>query len=184
LEYDLDFGTPFLITKANYSTGVTVAVVTRNGTLFHQIPYGKFYGNASSVLACNPRIEMTPHIQPIVGPARDTLLPDNCLFFGHSLTSASGCFSLLFQPDGNLVLRKKNNPTVLFETKTANTGSFQVCLLSKPGNLIVQALGSVPFYTITSRATSVKLENDGNLIVYERHYKLWTSNTTQTNITC
>jgi hypothetical protein len=166
-------------------TGVTVAGVRKDGTMFHQIPGGEFNGIASSVLACNPLPEMTVRIQPIVGaPLKDTLLPSKCLFYGHSLTSASTCFSLHSQPDGNLVLRKKNDPTVLFETKTANTGSFQVCLLSIPGNMIVYALGNVTFDTKTSGGTSVKLENDGNLVVYAGAFKLWTSNTTQTDITC
>jgi hypothetical protein len=185
LQSGVIYGTPFFVTKVNYTTGVTVARARLDGSSVYYTPSGEVNGTTTTILACNPLPDKVPEIQPIVGaPVKDTLLPNQCLFFGHSLTSASGCFSALFQPDGNLVLRKKNDPTVLFETKTANTASFQACLLGTPGNLVVYALGNLSFDTKTSGGASVKLDNDGNLVVYAGASKLWTSNSTQTNITC
>lgn len=179
--------TPFFITPVNITNGITIARGRLDGSFYYaNAGGGETGGNGATIaLACNPKPDTVASLQSFQGGTiTDTLLPNQCLFYGHGLTSANGCFSLIFQSDGNLVITKKGNSTILYETATANKAAFQVCFNKSPGKVVVYAIGNFVFDTKTSGGTSLKLENDGNLILYSGATKIWSSNSAQNDTTC
>ncbi|KAG5675407.1 hypothetical protein PVAND_005315 [Polypedilum vanderplanki] len=63
-----------------------------------------------------------------VSLAADQLYPNQCLNQGEYLTSSNGCFKLIMQTDGNLVIYRNSNGNALWSSKTARTCTNRICM--------------------------------------------------------
>ncbi len=113
--------------------------------------------------------------------ASDVLLTGGTLSAGQFLTSADGHYELTLQGDGNLVLYLLNGagaPRAVWQSGTGgDTGDHAV--LQSNGNLVlVDASGQTLWSTnkTASGCTNLKLQDDGNLVLYTATAAYWASN--------
>jgi hypothetical protein len=109
---------------------------------------------------------------PIVAKFRNsrTSLTARQILPGRSASSSNGSFSLVYQPDGNLVLVSSGDQRPLWATNTGGTVPGQV-LLQTDGNLIVfDASGTALWRSGTSGNLEAYfvVEDDGRLVIYRR----------------
>jgi len=110
-----------------------------------------------------------PRPPPPPPPPPDTLKAGSCLKANDMLVSADGRFKAIMQTDGNFVLYQGTAP--LWSANTHGQGANQVCLQTDD-NLVVYA--GTPSTIAkwangihrSSRACTLKMQNDGNLVQY------------------
>jgi hypothetical protein len=114
--------------------------------------------------------------------ASDVLLSGGTLTAGQFLTSADGHYELDMQGDGNLVLYVLNGPSTprtVWQSGTAgDTGDRAV--LEGNGNLVlIDAAGQTLWSTnkTASGCTNLKLQDDGNLVLYTAASAYWATGT-------
>ncbi len=102
--------------------------------------------------------------------ATDTLRPNESLRVGDSLTSSDGRYTMVYQTDGNLVIRGPESDDVVWHSHTHG---------QNPGFVVMQDNGEFAIYDgfsgsqqFTSNSGGhpgayVVLQNDGNLVVYD-----------------
>lgn len=110
--------------------------------------------------------------------AESKLYPGQCLHFNDRLKSINGCFELIMQEDGNLVLYKKTEP--IWSSKTYLTCSYKACYQSD-GNLVVSNCKKKATWVAGTFAGGLytELQDDGNLVLYADNplRPTWASNT-------
>src|SRR3989338_6247400 len=102
------------------------------------------------------------------------LLSGENLLTGQNLRSTNGAYSLDLQGDGNLVLYRLSNNSVLWATNT-NTGN--ELDMQGDGNLVLyNSGGGVSWASNTSgNGATLELQNDGNLVIYFNGSPLWST---------
>jgi hypothetical protein len=113
---------------------------------------------------------------------------------GRALTSANGRFTLVMEPDGNLVSFQRRGQVPTWESGTAgHRGAYAT--MQSDGNFVVYPEGaSAPpvgaptkalWFTGTGNhpGAFISLQNDGNLVVYlDRQQSLWETGATPGNV--
>lgn len=112
--------------------------------------------------------------------ARDSLGPNECLAQGESLTSANGCFKLIMQGDGNLVIYRQSNNRATWSSKTSRTCTNRACMQGDGNFVTYDCQNKATWSSKTSKKEGswVILQNDGNMVVYawQSNRALWASN--------
>lgn len=110
--------------------------------------------------------------------AKSKLYPGQCLHFNDRLKSTNGCFELIMQEDGNLVLYKKSE--AIWSSKTYLTCSYKACY-HVDGNLVISNCEKKATWVAGSFAGGLytELQDDGNLVNYADNplRPIWASNT-------
>ena len=109
------------------------------------------------------------------------LAAGSCLKHNEFLESTNGCFKLILQDDGNLVLYRKNGRLVSWSTGTQRSCTNRVCM-QRDGNLVAYDCHDVAMWSTGTfyRGSHLVLQDDGNAVVYPIHDQrmaLWASNT-------
>ena len=94
------------------------------------------------------------------------------------LESENGAFRLVFQGDGNLVLRNTATRRALWSTKTGNRGGTRL-RLQGDGNLVLRADSGVALWssrTGGSGADRAVLNHDGSFALYDGRRRVWVVN--------
>jgi len=119
---------------------------------------------------------------------KDTLSPGQSLSPDERLASRNGCYVLLLQQDGNLVLYKKGKALWATGTNTINSQRKPTtAIMQGDGNLVLYARGGVPIWDSgtwgnnrtrpQNRGSRLILQNDGNLVIYRPDGKaIWALN--------
>jgi hypothetical protein len=106
----------------------------------------------------------------------DRLMPNQMLVPGQSVTSQNGGYSLVMQPDGNLVLYKGGKALW-----SSNTGGKAVskAVMQCDGNLVVYGFPKALWESKTAGSPGAYLvvQDDGNTVIYKPHVALWSSKT-------
>ena len=113
--------------------------------------------------------------------AKDRLNPNECLFQGQSIMSTNGCFKLIMQEDGNLVIYRESNGKALWNSKTARSCTDRACMQGD-GNFVTYDCHNKATWsskTPKNEGSSVVMQNDGNLVMYAWNSPraLWSSKT-------
>ncbi len=111
--------------------------------------------------------------------AGDTLNPGEMLRRGERLTSGNHRYTLIMQPDGNLVLYDARRHPLW----ASNTQGQRVerCIMQTDGNLVLYLYNGQPVWASRTDAkpgSFLVLQNDGNLVIYQPQ-PVWASNTDQ-----
>jgi len=113
-----------------------------------------------------------------LGAGGDTLGTNQGLHIGESITSPDGNVSVVMQPDGDLVIKKNSDGTVLWHSGTAGKGGV-IAWMNWDGNLRVEAPGGES-HTLWSNGAHghkdarARIENTGNLYVWDGgHHMIW-----------
>ncbi len=120
---------------------------------------------ASPLWASGTVVGLPPAGTPASGSG---LRPGEALEIGTSLSSPSGRFTLVYQPDGNLVLYRDAagpQPTYQWDTETAERPAGRV-LMQHDGNLVVYDPDGSPLWasgTDGHPGASLAIQDDGNL---------------------
>lgn len=110
------------------------------------------------------------------------LQPGAQLAAGDSLRSSDGRYVLSMQRDGNLVLYGPDG-RALFDTRSRGAANGEVFAMGSDGNAVLwgpdgRGGGRPVWSTGTNRpGASLKMQNDGNLVVYSGTTPLWWTNT-------
>lgn len=91
--------------------------------------------------------------------------------------SDNGQYYLVFQRDGNLVLYNRSSRAI-WEAKTMNRGT--QAIFQNDGNLVVYAPGNRSIFSSNTsgrRANKLVVQDDGNVVIYNRSTPLWATNT-------
>jgi pimeloyl-ACP methyl ester carboxylesterase len=110
---------------------------------------------------------------------RTTLRPDEYLYAGEAIDSPDGCYRLIYQGDGNLVLYDVNW-VPLWASHTENT-SPGLAMMQGDGNFVVYDADWVARWASNTSQwhnAFVTLQNDANVVVYGADWQpLWATNT-------
>ena len=111
--------------------------------------------------------------------SKNRLYPNECLNMKDSLVSENGCFKLIMQEDGNLVIYRKSDGIPIWNTATYLSCSYIVCYRAD-GNLVVSNCEREATWVAGAFAGGhyVELQNDGNLVNYADNplRPVWASN--------
>ena len=105
------------------------------------------------------------------------LQPNEALGPNESRLSVDGRITLIYQSDGNLVL--KNGGTVLWASNTSGTSAGQA-VMQGDGNLVVRDASGQPrwdSHTSGNNGAFLVVQSDGNLVIYRSGTALWATNT-------
>jgi GH25 family lysozyme M1 (1,4-beta-N-acetylmuramidase) len=100
---------------------------------------------------------------------------------GASVVACGGCFSLILQGDGNLVVYKDGAGAV-WSSGTAGQGGYTAAM-QPDGDLVLYARTGCPIWSSGSGGhpgATLAVQDDGNLVVYAGGTAVWSSNT----VTC
>ena len=112
--------------------------------------------------------------------AGDTLNSNTALTPGTKLDSNNGCFSLVQQTDGNLVLYHNIRRQALWNTGTYNR-QVKWTVMQGDGNLVTYDPSNRPIWasgTDRRGGTRLVMQNDGNAVIYRPdNQPVWATNT-------
>lgn len=115
-----------------------------------------------------------------ISKERDRLRSGEALEHNEALFSENGCFELIMQSDGNLVLYRMAGRSALWASNTRNMGS-RNAHMQDDGNFVVYNWDSSALWatgTEENEGAYIVLQDDGNLVVYTSDRNvLWASNT-------
>jgi uncharacterized protein (AIM24 family) len=109
--------------------------------------------------------------------ANDTLQQGEQLRNGESLISNNGCFNLVLQSDGNLVLYLRNTPIWASGT---DGKSGNALVMQGDGNLVLYAENGLATWSSQTQGTNNSrfiVQNDGNAVVYADSKAVWDTKT-------
>jgi bacillolysin len=101
-----------------------------------------------------------------------TLAVGSCLEHGDCVVSANGCFKLIMQTDGNLVLYRVSDGFALWNSQTAGTPTLRACMQGD-GNFVTYSgtleQPTATFNTVTAGhpGATLEVEDDGHVVIYE-----------------
>lgn len=100
--------------------------------------------------------------------AKDRLEPGECLQLNEEISSSNGCFKLIMQGDGNLVIYRNSNGKALWSSKTARSCTNRACM-QNDGNFVSYDCQNKATWSSKSQrneGSSIIIQNDGNLVIY------------------
>lgn len=100
--------------------------------------------------------------------ARDRLYANECLGQNGLLVSSNGCFRLVMQGDGNLVIYRNSNGAALWSSRTDRSCTNQACM-QRDGNFVTydcQNKATWHSRTMNNEGSSIVMQGDGNLVIY------------------
>lgn len=101
------------------------------------------------------------------------------LLQGQSMRSIDSRFRLTLQTDGNLVLYDNLN-RALWHSNTHGRPYITRCLMQTDGNLVLYDNAFVPYWASNTHmypGAYLRLQDDGNLVIYQGSAARWASNT-------
>jgi hypothetical protein len=111
--------------------------------------------------------------------AKDSLNPNECLLVNQTLVSSNGCFVLILQGDGNLVIYRKSNNKPTWSTRTWRTCVNRVCMQGDGNFVAYDRHNKAKWSSRTHKheGSSIVLQNDGNLVIYAWNSRraIWSS---------
>jgi len=112
----------------------------------------------------------------------DDMQPNEVLYHGHSISSANGQYTLVYQVDGNLVLYQESDWVPLWYSNTGKTWP-GVCVMQADGNLVIYDPNAHPVWstgTAQHPGSRLVVQNDGNVVIYRPdNTPIWATNTVQ-----
>lgn len=96
------------------------------------------------------------------------LRSNTCLRYDDERISPNGCFRLVFEWNGNLVVYRQRDNRAIWESNTFGSGGHRACMQSD-GNFVIYTAGNgVVFETRTSgnHGSNAHIQNDGNFVIY------------------
>ena len=112
--------------------------------------------------------------------AADTLTSGQSLSPGARLDSANASYRFAFQTDGNLVLRRVSDSTVLWASNTNGQGGTRLTMQSD-GNLVLYTSANAAVWSSKSAGSGgnrATVENNGNFAVFNAsNVRVWSTNT-------
>ena len=96
---------------------------------------------------------------------------------GASVAACGGCFSLVMQGDGNLVMYQ-NGGTAIWNTQTGGTDGYTASMQSDGNLVLYSAQGCPMWYSATGghSGATLAVQDDGNLVIYDANGSvLWAS---------
>lgn len=117
----------------------------------------------------------------VCASAVDRLAPGSCLIRNQQLDSANGCFKLIMQQDGNLVLYRKSNNVAIWNSLTPRSCTNRACMQTD-GNFVAydcQNVATWHSHTPKNEGSYIVVQNDGNLVIYAWQSKrpIWSTGT-------
>lgn len=117
----------------------------------------------------------------ICASAKDRLNPGECLAPNQQLDSSNGCFKLIMQGDGNLVIYRVSNGAAMWSSKSSRSCTNRVCM-QNDGNFVAYDCHDKPTWksgTSRNEGSSVVMQGDGNLVIYAWNSgrPIWSSKT-------
>lgn len=94
---------------------------------------------------------------------------DTCLDYGDERISPNGCFKLIFEWNGNLVIYRQRDNHPIWDSKTFGKGGNRTCMQGD-GNLVIYTAGNgVVFRTRTqgNHGSNAHIQDDGNFVIYK-----------------
>ncbi|CAG9804670.1 unnamed protein product [Chironomus riparius] len=111
----------------------------------------------------------------------DSLGPNECLAVGETLVSANGCFRLIMQGDGNLVIYRQSNNKAIWSSKTSRTCTNRACMQGDGNFVTYDCHDKATWASKTSKKEGswIIMQGDGNLVVYawQSTRAFWSSKT-------
>lgn len=104
----------------------------------------------------------------IAASAKDRIDSGTCLHQNKEIKSRNGCFKMVMQKDGNMVIYRKSNGAATWSSQTPRTCTNNACM-QKDGNFVLYDCHKHPTWsthTLNNEGASVVLQNDGNLVMY------------------
>lgn len=98
----------------------------------------------------------------------DVLGPNQCLEQGDVITSSNGCFSLVMQRDGNVVIYRNSRGFPIWSSKTDRSCTNRICM-QVDGNFCTYDCQNLPTWasgTMNNEGSYIVMQNDGNLVIY------------------
>lgn len=113
--------------------------------------------------------------------AKNLLNSGECLKHNQMLESNSGCFKLILQDDGNLVLYQRSISYALWSTGTHRSCTNRVCMQTD-GNLVAYDCHEIATWasgTMGNAGATLTLQDDGNAVLYaqDSNRAIWASET-------
>jgi hypothetical protein len=113
--------------------------------------------------------------------ANDRLNANECLNPNEKLTSANGCFTLIMQGDGNLVIYRNSNGKATWSSKTSRSCTNRACMQGDGNFVAYDCHDRATWSSKTSRneGSSILMQDDGNLVIYAWNSgrAIWSSKT-------
>lgn len=138
--------------------------------------YGEMFASRPRARHATIGIGDPPTPSGSLGAGGDTLGTNQALHAGESITSPDGNVSVVMQPDGDLVIKKNSDGTVLWHSGTAGRGG-AVAWMDHDGNLrVTDAKGGVLWDNGAHghKDARARVENTGNLYVWDGgHHMIW-----------
>jgi len=111
----------------------------------------------------------------------DTLYEGQALTPGERLTSKDGRFTLILQPDGNLVIYDPHNRPI-WSTETSNHSGVSAAVMQPDGNLVLyESNDTHPYWASNTSGDasvpSIIMQSDGNLVMYSTGQSYWSTKT-------
>lgn len=114
------------------------------------------------------------------------LYKGECIYHHDIIVSENGCFYLIIQDDGNLVIYRARDNKALWATSTDNTDANELCM-QVDGNLVLYSSQSDVLWHIDylwtllhvgnplNRADAAYLRDDGQLVLIKGEKVEWSS---------
>jgi hypothetical protein len=110
----------------------------------------------------------------------DSLKPGSSLRTSDALLSANGQYTVVMQPDCNLVMYQIGSSDPIWATNTDGKGSGCHVDMQQDGNLVVYSGSHDALWdskTVGNAVSGISMQNDGNLVIYRPDGRaLWASN--------
>ena len=106
------------------------------------------------------------------------LHPTEALQISDEVVSNSGVFTLVLQPDGNLVLYDpSHNPQWASGTQGQAVSE---CIMQDDGNLVIYGFSHNPLWASGTQGNPgcfLTVQDDGNVVIYKPNAPLWATGT-------
>jgi hypothetical protein len=116
--------------------------------------------------------------EPQSAHGRDIMFPNQVLRPNESMRSSDGRFTLYFQGDGNLVLVRTRDWSLLWASRSFSTNP-RIVIMQSDGNLVIyDAWRAIWASGTTGQNNRLVVQNDGNAVIYRPDNRpVWATNT-------
>lgn len=113
--------------------------------------------------------------------AKDRLNANECLNHNQAIESNNGCFQLIMQHDGNLVIYRRRTGQALWSSGSPRSCTNRVCMQGD-GNLVTYDCHNIATWssgTQNNEGSTLTMQNDGNAVIYawNSNRPVWSSQT-------
>jgi hypothetical protein len=123
---------------------------------------------------------------PCTSAYGDRMQSGECLLPGQSIASANGCYAVVYQPDGNLVLYRTGSTNALWASNIFGSSAGRA-IMQTDGNLVVYDASATAVWasnTAGNSASWLNVQDDGNVVIYRTNgTAAWSTHTVQPSCT-